>query len=86
MTKLKQKFYFVYILNSVNYPEKYYTGFTEDVVGRLDKHNNGEVKYTSGFKPWKIKTVVSFADKSKALLFEKYLKTQSGRAFAKKRL
>jgi len=80
------KFYYVYILNSINNPNKYYTGFTEDILERLKKHNEGGVKYTDSFKPWKIKTVISFTDKQKAIDFEKYLKTQSGRAFAKKRL
>ncbi len=34
----------------------------------------------------KIKTAIAFTDKQKALDFERYLKTSSGRAFAKKRL
>jgi hypothetical protein len=36
--------------------------------------------------PWKIKTAIAFKDNDKAIEFEKYLKSQSGRAFAKKRL
>jgi predicted GIY-YIG superfamily endonuclease len=48
------------------------------------KHNNGEVPHTSKNKPWKIQTAISFNDKTKALAFEKYLKSHSGRAFAKK--
>src|SRR5436190_17877077 len=38
------------------------------------------------FRPWKIKTAIAFTDKTKAMQFERYLKTASGRAFAKKRL
>ncbi|MCW8805420.1 MAG: GIY-YIG nuclease family protein [Ignavibacteriaceae bacterium] len=76
--------YYVYILNSIKFPKKHYTGFTTDIEKRLDKHNNGEVPHTSKFKPWNIQTVISFTDKDNALAFEKYLKSHSGRAFAKK--
>lgn len=37
------------------------------------------------FKLWKIKNYFAFDNKSKAEKFENYLKTQSGRAFCKKR-
>jgi len=33
---------------------------------------------------WQIQTAVAFRDKAKSVAFEKYLKSQSGRAFAKK--
>ena len=59
-------------------------GFTTDLNKRLVKHNNGEVIFTSKFKPWKIKNAFAFTEKEKALAFEKYLKSHSGRAFAKK--
>jgi hypothetical protein len=36
--------------------------------------------------PWEIKTAVAFANREKAIEFEQYLKTRSGRMFAKKRL
>lgn len=77
-------YYYVYILQSVNYLENYYTGFITNLNERLVKHNNGEVPHTSKFKPWKINTAIAFTSKVKALAFEKYLKSHSGRAFAKK--
>jgi predicted GIY-YIG superfamily endonuclease len=77
-------YYYVYILQSIKYPENYYTGFTNDIKKRIVKHNNGEVLHTSKYKPWRIKNVIFFIDKDKALAFEKYLKSHSGRAFAKK--
>jgi hypothetical protein len=46
----------------------------------------GEVSHTSKYAPWAIKTYVAFSDDGQAFLFEKYLKTASGRGFAKKRL
>jgi putative endonuclease len=77
-------YYYVYILQSIKYSENYYTGFTTNLKERLAKHNNGKVPHTSKFKPWKIKTTIAFTEKEKALAFEKYLKSHSGRAFATK--
>jgi putative endonuclease len=77
-------YYFVYILQSIHSPDKYYTGYTTKLKERLVKHNNGEVSHTSKYKPWKVKTAIAFTAKDKALTFEKYLKSHSGRAFAKK--
>ncbi len=80
------KFYYVYILESEAGPKHYYVGFTENLEVRLKAHNAGQVAHTSKYRPWHIKTAIAFADRKKALDFEKYLKSPSGRAFAKKRL
>jgi putative endonuclease len=77
--------YFVYAIQSENNPDRYYVGLTSDVKRRLDEHNAGKSIHTNKFKPWKLVTYTAFADKSKAEKFEIYLKTSSGRAFAKKR-
>ena len=77
-------YYYVYILKSEKFTETYYTGFTTKLEERLSKHNNGEVPHTSKYKPWFVKNFIAFTDKDKALAFEKYLKSHSGRAFAKK--
>jgi putative endonuclease len=77
---------FVYILQSIGEDEHYYVGMTEDVVARLIKHNAGGVPHTAKFRPWRMKTYVCFSDDAQAVAFEKYLKSASGRAFAKKRL
>jgi predicted GIY-YIG superfamily endonuclease len=79
-------FYYVYILQSERDSERFYTDFTDDLESRLKAHNQGKCKHSCKFTPWKIKTTVAFTEKSKALDFERYLKTSSGRAFAKKRL
>jgi putative endonuclease len=80
------KFYYVYILQSGIEQRRFYTGFTEDLVSRLKSHNSGKGYHTSKYKPWHVKTAIAFDDRQKALDFEKYLKSPSGRAFAKKRL
>ena len=80
------KFYYVYILQSAIDEKRFYTGFTEDLDSRLKAHNSGNVYHTSKYKPWRIKTAITFTVRQKALEFEKYLKSPSGRAFATKRL
>lgn len=80
------KFTYVYILQSESASETYYTGHTDDLHARLAKHNEGGVPHTKKFKPWRIKTAVAFTEPPRALGFERYLKSGSGRAFAKKRL
>ena len=77
---------YVYILQSQQDPEHFYTGATGDLRARLRKHNAGEVSHTSKYVPWTIKTYIAFADEKQAFAFEKYLKSASGRAFAKKHL
>jgi len=77
---------YVYILESVADAGRHYTGITDDLKARLIKHNAGEVRHTTKFKPWRLNTYVAFSDEKRAFAFEKYLKSSSGRAFAKKRL
>ncbi len=79
-------FYYVYILQAENFPDNFYTGFTENLQVRLKEHNQGKCKHTAKYIPWEIKTAIAFTNKEKAHNFEQYLKTSSGRAFAKKRL
>ena len=79
-------FFYVYVLQSLSAPERHYVGYTENLHVRLQKHNAGEVAHTSKYRPWKVQTAVAFRDENRALAFEKYLKTASGRAFARKRL
>ena len=77
-------FHYVYLLTDAATETHFYTGVTEDLHARLDKHNSGEVPHTSKFKPWRIETAVAFSSKEKAYAFEAYLKTHCGRAFAKR--
>jgi predicted GIY-YIG superfamily endonuclease len=74
----------VYILQSVRYPERHYTGITSDFNQRLADHNNGNCPHTSKYRPWQLVASISLVEDSKAQAFERYLKSGSGRAFAKK--
>jgi putative endonuclease len=77
---------YVYILRSIAFPDRHYTGITDDLRARLAKHHRGEVPHTSKYKPWQLKTYAAFSDEDRGFAFEKYLKSPSGRAFARKRL
>jgi len=83
---MKTKFFYVYILRSKHGSEHFYSGFTENLDDRLKHHNSGAVPATAPYRPWELKTAIAFTDREHALAFERYLKAQSGRAFAKKRL
>jgi len=77
-------FHYVYILESERDRHHFYIGRTDDLRERLTKHNAGGVPHTSKFRPWRIKTAVAFTNEQRANEFERYLKSGSGRAFAKK--
>ena len=67
--------FYTYILRSLSHPEQRYIGSTSDLKVRLAKHNAGAVPHTTKFKPWKIEAYFAF---------ETYLKSGSGREFAKR--
>jgi predicted GIY-YIG superfamily endonuclease len=41
---------YVYILQSLEFPEKFYVGLTENLKERLNIHNAGEVLHTLKYK------------------------------------
>jgi hypothetical protein len=49
-------------------------------------HNAGRCPHTAGGRPWQIDFSITFADEKRALKFERYLKSGSGCAFAKRHL
>ena len=75
---------FVYVLRSDSDPSRHYVGRTADVDKRLEWHNAGLCGYTLQDRPWSIVVSLEFPDERAAAQFEKYLKTGSGRAFAKR--
>lgn len=77
---------FVYILKNSQIPPRYYTGLSSDVAARCASHNAGCSTHTSKYRPWSIDLVVEFADERRAVAFERYLKSGSGVAFAKRHL
>lgn len=75
--------HFVYVLrcsDGLNY-----TGCTENLEERINRHQKGQVPATIGRLPAQLVFYCAFQDKYKAFDFERYLKSGSGRAFMQKR-
>ena len=77
-------FQYIYLLESQLGAEHHYVGLTDNLRARLSKHNQGEVPHTSKFRHWILKVAVAFREREKAAAFERYLKSLSGRTFAKR--
>ncbi len=78
--------HYVYLLQSALDNSRHYTGFTHNLRARLTRHNAGQNRSTIHGRPWRIVTYFAFADETKARAFEHYLKSGSGRTFAKRHL
>lgn len=76
--------WFVYILRCSD--GNLYTGCTENLDERLQRHREGQVTATKLRLPITLITYIAFTDKYKAFAFEKYLKSGSERAFTNKHL
>ena len=75
---------FVYIIRSVNQPDRRYIGVSADVLARLAAHNAGQNRSTAAWRPWMVDISVEFRTERMALRFERYLKSGSGHEFAKR--
>ena len=75
---------FVYIMKSIAAPDEYYVGVTSNVDLRLRAHNEGLSAHTSRHRPWRTLVVIEFDEEEPAVKFERYLKTGSGREFARR--
>jgi putative endonuclease len=78
--------HYVYILKSDARPDQKYIGSTSDLKRRLKNHNYGISPHTSKFRPWSLAAYFAFSSKRRAIDFERYLKSGSGKAFAKRHL
>lgn len=76
--------FYVYILRSTHYPNKTYTGYTTNLKERFTDHNHGKSVHTAKYGPWQLEVYFAFKDEAKAVEFERYLKSGSGRVFSKK--
>jgi putative endonuclease len=75
---------YVYMLESINFPNETSIGLADDLRTRIVAHKSGQSSHTAKFKPRRLVTYIGFTDESKAIAFERYLNTASGRAFANK--
>ena len=75
---------FVYILRSDIDPSRHYVGRATNVDERLEWHNVASSGYTRRHRPCRVIASIEFTHEPTAARFEKYLKSGSGRAFAKR--
>lgn len=75
---------FVYVLRSDRNSRRHYVRVTSDVAARLQWHNAGQNDHTAPDRPWHVLVALEFRTSEAAGQFERYLKTGSGRAFAKR--
>ena len=76
--------YFAYVLYSEDY-DRLYIGQTNDLVNRLEAHNNEQVRSTKAYTPWKLIHFEEFKTRSDAMQREKELKSHKGRLFIRSR-
>ena len=74
----------VYVLKNGDRDPRFYVGLTSDSRARLDDHNAGRCPHTARYRPWQQHVVIELPDEERAIRFERYLKSGSGREFAKR--
>ena len=72
--------YFVYIIQSQK-DDRYYVGSTNDLVERLQRHNQGRSKYTKDNGPWELVYTEEYPDRSTAIRRENSIKKRKKRAY-----
>ena len=81
--------YYVYVIYNLDEQSKrkFYIGITDDLKNRINEHNSGLSKWTSGFGPWKLIYYESYLSWKDAEERERKLKNH-GKGFSelKKRL
>jgi putative endonuclease len=77
--------YYTYVLLSES-DNNFYTGFTKDLKGRLEKHNNGLVASTLYRRPLRLIYYEACLNENDAIVREKYFKSGFGRRFLNNRL
>ena len=72
--------YTVYIIYSLSI-DRYYVGYTNDLIRRFNEHNRKKGKFTDQGIPWKLVHQEDFELKSDAMNREKFIKAQKSRKF-----
>lgn len=72
--------YYIYILYAAN-ANKYYVGYTNDYLRRLDEHNTSDrLTFTSKHRPWRLEAVFACGDdEGNAVKLERFIKQQKSR-------
>jgi predicted GIY-YIG superfamily endonuclease len=75
--------WYVYLLELSN--GDIFIGSTDDLRRRFASHENGHVTSTKNYLPLILRSYVAVQDEATARSLERYFKSGSGKAFAKKR-
>ena len=70
----------VYVLHSQSL-NRYYVGFTNDLVRRLTEHNRKKGKYTDSGIPWELVYHEIYSTKAEAMSRENFIKRKKSRTF-----
>jgi predicted GIY-YIG superfamily endonuclease len=76
--------WYVYFLELSN--GDIYVGVSSDLKARIEAHRRGDVDSTRPFRPLHLRSYVAVETERQARELERYFKTGSGKAVAKKRL
>ena len=72
--------FYIYIIYSVSL-DKYYIGYTQDVVMRINQHNEGISTFTSKAKDWVLMYTESYSTRNEASIRERNIKKKKSRAY-----
>jgi putative endonuclease len=72
--------FYVYILQS-ELDGSYYIGSTQDLQSRLERHNQGRVKYTRPRRLWRLVYSEEHPDRSSAVKRENEIKAKKRKTF-----
>ena len=72
--------FYVYIIQS-EIDGSYYIGSTQDIVERLERHNQGRSKYTKTKRPWKLVYSEEHPNRSVAIKREKEIKNRKKKIY-----
>ena len=76
--------YYTYILKSLKNNDLY-IGSTSNLFKRIALHNQGRVKSTKSYQPWKLVEYRKFNSRAEAVREEKFLKTHQQKEILKRK-
>ena len=76
--------HYTYILLSLRNGD-IYVGSTADLQNRVKLHNQGKVRSTKGYMPWKLVEYEEFSSRSDAVVRERFLKTGQQKEILRKK-
>ncbi|MBI2613246.1 MAG: GIY-YIG nuclease family protein [Candidatus Levybacteria bacterium] len=85
MNPVKDRFYYVYILQSLK-SNKWYTGYTNELRKRFNQHQENKSTYTKGRGPFNLIYYETSLREEDAIARERYLKSGMGKRYLKNRL